>query len=151
MELIFKRCWNLVTPLRSGAELRSFVLRDTANSAAYIACGNAAAVAGNMSMRQMPTVVGCAVAFLLLSAAMAANVGGQMREMRGAWATAKSLQALHRDALRHYPAVRETPLSNTAALLRTGGENRSGCSKTLPALQHHPQMAEQMNDNRKKD
>jgi hypothetical protein len=45
MELIFKRCWNLVT-LRSGAELRSFVLRDTANSAAYIACGNPAAVAG---------------------------------------------------------------------------------------------------------
>jgi hypothetical protein len=44
-----------------------------------------------MSMGQMPTVVGCAVAFLLLSAAMAA------------------------------------------------------------ALQHHLQMAEQMNDNRKKD
>ena len=36
-------------------------------------------------MRQMPMVVGFAVAFLLLSAAIAANIGGQMPEMRGAW------------------------------------------------------------------
>jgi putative membrane protein len=35
-----------------------------------------------------------------------------------------------------------------------GGENaklKDRAGKTLPALQHHLQMAEQMNDNRKKD
>jgi len=36
-------------------------------------------------MRQIPLVVGLSVAFLLLSAAIAANVGGGMPEMRGAW------------------------------------------------------------------
>ena len=36
-------------------------------------------------MRQIPLVVGLSVAFLLLSAATAANIGGQMPEMRGAW------------------------------------------------------------------
>jgi len=36
-------------------------------------------------MRQIPLVVGFSVAFLLLSAAIAANIGGQMPEMRGAW------------------------------------------------------------------
>jgi hypothetical protein len=37
-------------------------------------------------MRQMPLVLGLSVAFLLLSAAIAANVGGgSMLEMRGAW------------------------------------------------------------------
>jgi hypothetical protein len=36
-------------------------------------------------MRQIPFVVGLSVAFLLLSAAIAANIGGRMPEMRGAW------------------------------------------------------------------
>lgn len=36
-------------------------------------------------MKQMPTFVGVAVFFLLMSAAIAANVGGQMPQMRGAW------------------------------------------------------------------
>jgi hypothetical protein len=36
-------------------------------------------------MRQIPFVVGLSVAFLLMSAAIAANIGGQMPEMRGAW------------------------------------------------------------------
>jgi hypothetical protein len=37
-------------------------------------------------MRQMPLVLGLSVVFLLLSAAIAANVGGRsMLEMRGAW------------------------------------------------------------------
>jgi len=36
-------------------------------------------------MRQIPFVVGPSVAFLLLSAAIAANIGGNMPEMRGAW------------------------------------------------------------------
>jgi hypothetical protein len=36
-------------------------------------------------MRQIPAVFGLCVALLLLSAAVAANVGGQMQEMRGAW------------------------------------------------------------------
>jgi hypothetical protein len=37
-------------------------------------------------MRQMPLVLGLSVFFLLLSAAIAANVGGRsMLEMRGAW------------------------------------------------------------------
>jgi len=36
-------------------------------------------------MRQIPFVVGLSVAFLLLSDAIAANIGGHMPEMRGAW------------------------------------------------------------------
>ena len=36
-------------------------------------------------MRQIPLVVELSVVFLLLSAAIAANIGGQMPEMRGAW------------------------------------------------------------------
>jgi hypothetical protein len=36
-------------------------------------------------MRQIPLVVGFGVVFLLLSAAIAANIGGHMPEMRGAW------------------------------------------------------------------
>jgi hypothetical protein len=36
-------------------------------------------------MRQIPLVVGLSVVFLLLSAAIAANIGGGMPEMRGAW------------------------------------------------------------------
>jgi hypothetical protein len=37
-------------------------------------------------MRQMPLVLGLSVAFLLLSAAIAANMSGSsMLEMRGAW------------------------------------------------------------------
>jgi hypothetical protein len=41
---------------------------------------------GELNMRQMPLVLGLSIAFLLLSAAIAANVGGSsMLEMRGAW------------------------------------------------------------------
>jgi hypothetical protein len=36
-------------------------------------------------MRQIPLVIGFSVAFLLLSAGIAANIGGPMPEMRGAW------------------------------------------------------------------
>jgi hypothetical protein len=36
-------------------------------------------------MRQIPTLFGLTLALLLLSAAVAANFGGQMPEMRGAW------------------------------------------------------------------
>lgn len=36
-------------------------------------------------MKQIPLVLGLSVAFLLLSAAIAANIGGPMPEMRGAW------------------------------------------------------------------
>ena len=36
-------------------------------------------------MRRIPFAVGLSVAFLLLSAAIAANIGGRMPEMRGAW------------------------------------------------------------------
>jgi len=36
-------------------------------------------------MRRVPFAVGLGVAFLLLSAAVAANIGGHMPEMRGAW------------------------------------------------------------------
>jgi len=36
-------------------------------------------------MRQIPLVFGLGVAFLLLGAAIAANIGGHMPEMRGAW------------------------------------------------------------------
>ena len=37
-------------------------------------------------MRQIPLVFGLSVAFLLMSAAIAANIGGSnMLEMRGAW------------------------------------------------------------------
>jgi hypothetical protein len=42
-------------------------------------------------MRQIPLVVGFSVVFLLLSAAIAANIGGPMPEMRGAW-LAKALR-----------------------------------------------------------
>jgi hypothetical protein len=38
-------------------------------------------------MRQIPLVFGFGVAFLLMSAAIAANIGGHMPEMRGAWMT----------------------------------------------------------------
>jgi len=36
-------------------------------------------------MRQIPLLVGLSMGFLLLSAAIAANIGGNMPEMRGAW------------------------------------------------------------------
>jgi uncharacterized membrane protein YqhA len=36
-------------------------------------------------MRHIPLVFGLSVAFVLLSAAIAANIGGQMPEMREAW------------------------------------------------------------------
>jgi hypothetical protein len=36
-------------------------------------------------MRQIPLALGLSLAFLLFSAAIAANVSGQMPEMRGAW------------------------------------------------------------------
>ena len=36
-------------------------------------------------MRQIPAIFGLSVALLLLSAAVVANIGGQMQEMRGAW------------------------------------------------------------------
>lgn len=38
-------------------------------------------------MRQISSVLLTGVVFLLLSAAIAANVSGQMQEMRGAWIT----------------------------------------------------------------
>ena len=36
-------------------------------------------------MRNAPLVLGLSIAFLLLSAAIAANISGHMPEMRGAW------------------------------------------------------------------
>jgi len=36
-------------------------------------------------MSQVPFAVGLGVVFLLLSAAIVANIGGHMPEMRGAW------------------------------------------------------------------
>jgi len=36
-------------------------------------------------MKHIPAVLGLSVVFLLLSAAIAANIGGHMPEMRGAW------------------------------------------------------------------
>lgn len=36
-------------------------------------------------MSRIPLVFGLSMTFLLLSAAIAANIGGHMPEMRGAW------------------------------------------------------------------
>jgi hypothetical protein len=43
------------------------------------------AYTGDSHMKHIPAVLGLSVVFLLLSAAIAANIGGHMPEMRGAW------------------------------------------------------------------